>query len=94
VIASAVDGVILVVRMQPNARRPAERARDVLQSVGAHVVGAVVNDIPQRHQLGYGYEYRGYGEDNEVAERPPDPPAQDVVVTTKSDRKSRKDAAL
>jgi polysaccharide biosynthesis transport protein len=88
VIASGVDGVVLVVRMQPNGRRPAERARDLLKSVGAHVVGAVVNDIQQRHQVGYGYEYRGYGADSDAAERPPDPPGRGAVVTMKNNGKS------
>jgi capsular exopolysaccharide synthesis family protein len=65
VVAPSVDGVILVVRMQPNSRRPAERSREVLKAVGASVVGVVVNDIGEHARLAYGYEYSYHGYEND-----------------------------
>jgi Mrp family chromosome partitioning ATPase len=65
VVAPSADGVILVVRMQPNSRRPAERSREVLRAVGAAVVGVVVNDVGEHARLAYGYEYSYRGYDND-----------------------------
>jgi capsular exopolysaccharide synthesis family protein len=87
VIAPTVDGVILVVRMRAHARHPAERSRQVLESLGATVVGVVVNDIQQRRQSGYGYSgYGGYGEDGNEAENglPPEAARVDPPIAASS----------
>ncbi len=65
IIASNVDGVILTVRMTSSARPPAERAREILSTMNATLVGVVVNGIDHRTRGGYayGYTYGTYGDD-------------------------------
>lgn len=63
VVAPRVDGVVLCIRVAKNGRPFAERAREVLGSVGANVLGVVVNGFGT--QVGgnrYGYEHYNYGE--------------------------------
>lgn len=57
VVAPRVDTVLLVVSMGRNVRRVALRATEVLDGVGANVLGVVVN----RWNRGYGYGNDGYG---------------------------------
>ncbi len=62
VVAPRVDGVILCIRVTKNGRPYAERAREVLQSLGANVLGVVVNGFGAA--VGgnkYGYEHYNYG---------------------------------
>jgi capsular exopolysaccharide synthesis family protein len=62
VVAPRVDGVVLCIRVTKNGRPYAERAREVLQSLGANVLGVVVNGFGT--QVGgnkYGYEHYNYG---------------------------------
>lgn len=60
VVAPRVDGVLLCIRVAKNGRPVAERAREVLVSLGANVLGVVVNGISLFGQgYGYGYSY-GY----------------------------------
>lgn len=54
VVAPRADGVILVFRMTSKARPQAERAREQLGSLGANVLGVVVNGAG-RASDGYGY---------------------------------------
>lgn len=63
VVAPRVDGVVLCIRVTKNGRPFAERAREVLASVGANVLGVVVNGFGA-HAGGnrYGYEHYNYGE--------------------------------
>ncbi len=67
VVASRVDGVLLVVRLTKNARPAAERATEMLHSIDANVLGIAVNGIGSRGAKGtdggsYGYGYYGnYG---------------------------------
>ncbi|QDV54770.1 Tyrosine-protein kinase wzc [Rosistilla oblonga] len=65
IIASLVDSVLLVVRVQKNGRRPVERSRELLASNKVKVAGVIVNggERADKH-FGYGeyvkpYEY-GY----------------------------------
>ena len=65
ILAALCDTVLLVLRAQTSTRRHSQQARDGLLSVGAHILGAVVNDVPRKrghygYYSGYGY-YRGYG---------------------------------
>jgi len=60
VIAHQVDGVLLVVRTSKNGRPMAERTRDILHTLGAKVLGVVVNAVEKSGATRYGYEY-GYG---------------------------------
>jgi capsular exopolysaccharide synthesis family protein len=61
VVAPRVDGVLLTIRVSRNGRPAAERAKDMLASLGAKVLGVVVNGIGRdASSYGYGYAY-GYG---------------------------------
>jgi capsular exopolysaccharide synthesis family protein len=65
ILAAICDITLLVLRAEKSTRRHSQQARDVLLSVGGRLLGAVVNDVPQRHShygyySGYGY-YGGYG---------------------------------
>jgi capsular exopolysaccharide synthesis family protein len=59
ILAALCDITLLVLRAEKSTRKQSQQARDVLLSVGGHIVGAVVNDVPQRRSH-YGY-YSGYG---------------------------------
>jgi capsular exopolysaccharide synthesis family protein len=60
ILAAICDVTILVLRADKSTRKASEQARDALASVGAHVLGAVVNDVSPRHsRYGY-YSYYGY----------------------------------
>lgn len=55
-LASRVDGVILVIRAGKTRRETASRAREILEKVNARVLGVVLNDA----HLGSGF-YRYHG---------------------------------
>jgi succinoglycan biosynthesis transport protein ExoP len=56
VVSPRVDGVLLTIRITRNGRPPAQRARDILQALGAPIFGVVVNGVAYR-----GVSYEGYG---------------------------------
>jgi len=59
ILGAICDVTLLVLRAEKSTRRAGEQARDGLLSVGARILGAVVNDV--QHKGGrYGY-YSGYG---------------------------------
>jgi len=55
ILATMVDGVVLVVRAGSTQTEAGQQAAQQLQSVGARVVGAVVNDPDSKLA-----QYRGY----------------------------------
>ncbi len=63
-IASQVDGAVIVVRHGSTTREQLSGARERLDAVGAHTLGAVFNMVPKKglgsYGSGYGYGY-GYG---------------------------------
>ncbi len=61
VVASRVDGVILTIRITKDGRPAAERAKEILGTLGATVVGVVVNGVDGSAKGGYGYGNYGYG---------------------------------
>jgi capsular exopolysaccharide synthesis family protein len=62
ILAATCDVVILVLKIQTSTRRHCRQARDSLVSVGANMLGAIVNGVPQKHgRYGYGYGYGHYG---------------------------------
>lgn len=70
IVAPRVDGVIMVVRVSKDTRPQAVRAKEMLESVGATMIGTIVNASEARAHFGskrygygqqYGYGY-GYGE--------------------------------
>ncbi len=58
-IASMVDGVILVVHSGKSSRQVVKRARQLLQDVGAKILGVVLNNVNLRSQDNYHY-YQTY----------------------------------
>lgn len=80
VVAPRADGVILAIRITKNGRPAAERAKEILATLGATVIGVVVNGVdrntgPKGYGYGnYGYGYGGYGSEA-TAERPKPEPA-------------------
>jgi Mrp family chromosome partitioning ATPase len=74
VVVPCVDGVLLTIRVAKNGRPNAERARDVLMSLGAKVVGVVINGVSDKafgpygsehYRYGYGRSYAYYTEDGD-----------------------------
>jgi len=62
ILAAICDITLLVLRAEKSTRRHSQQARDVLLSVGGRLLGAVVNDVPQKHdRYGYYSNYGGYG---------------------------------
>ena len=63
ILAAACDATVLVIRAEKTSRRVAEHARDAMSSVGAVILGVVVNDAPRSRAEGgnYGHYHYGYG---------------------------------
>ena len=62
ILAALCDVVLLVLRAEKSTRRHSQQARDNLLNVGAHLLGAVVNDVPRKHgHYGYYSSYGSYG---------------------------------
>ncbi len=51
VLATKVDGVILVVNAGKTKRDLARRARSLLEKVNAHILGVVLNNAPVEHNM-------------------------------------------
>jgi len=60
VVAPHVDGILLTVRISKNGRPHAQRAKEILATLGANVLGVVVNGVG-RDAEGYGYDKYHYG---------------------------------
>lgn len=54
VIAASTDATLIVLTAQSAHRRTTEQTRDALESVGARIIGLVVNDVPRKGDAGYG----------------------------------------
>ncbi len=61
IIAASCDVTILVLRAEKSTRKMAQHACDSLISVGANVLGVVVNDVPRGQDGSYYYQGYGYG---------------------------------
>jgi len=60
-VAPLVDSVILTIRPSKTARPASLRAKEILTTLGANILGVVVNDVTEQDaNYGYGYGY-GYG---------------------------------
>ena len=61
-ISSLVDGVLLVVHGGKTSRQVVRRARQMLQEIGAKIIGVVVNkaELDTGHDYYYHYGYKGY----------------------------------
>ncbi len=60
VLATQADGVLLVLDAGKTRRDVARRAAEVLRRVNAHIVGALLNRMPERGAGYYYYYYYGY----------------------------------
>ena len=58
VVAARADGVFLTIRVSRNGRPDVERAREILNSLGANVLGVVINGVGG--PTGYGYKHYQY----------------------------------
>jgi capsular exopolysaccharide synthesis family protein len=72
VVAPHMDGVVLTIRVGKNVRPHATRAKEILVTLDAKVVGVVVNEADRYaasaygysgYRYGYGYAYRAYAGD-------------------------------
>ena len=61
IVASRVDAVLLTIRIVKNGRPQALRAREMLGSLGAEVLGVAINGLDRDPNYGYGYGDRKYG---------------------------------
>ena len=65
ILGAISDVTLLVLRANRSTRRMSEYAADAMLSVGARVLGVVVNDVTRSkrggHYNGYGYGNYGYG---------------------------------
>ena len=71
ILATMVEGAILVVKGGFTPRELAQQAQLHIRDVGAHLIGVVLNDVDVRHNgyyKGY-YKYGGYGESKGSAEK-------------------------
>ncbi len=60
ILAAVSDITLLVLRAEKSKRKISQQARDGLMSVGARILGVVVNDVSKSSSYGY-YGYYGYG---------------------------------
>ncbi|NQT00579.1 MAG: polysaccharide biosynthesis tyrosine autokinase [Planctomycetes bacterium] len=58
ILSAICDITLLVLRAEKSTRKLSRQARDGLISVGAHILGAIVNDVSKKSDYGY---YGGYG---------------------------------
>ncbi len=82
IIAPSTDGVLLVVRMQKNNRATLDRTRDILETHGIRMIGAIANDVaPTFHddynEDRYGNYYRN--DSHKPAERKSTPLTSQVT---------------
>ncbi len=66
VVAARVDGVLLTIRMSRKARPNAMRAREILATLGAKILGVVVNGLDR--EGGSSYQAQSYGYTSEYAD--------------------------
>jgi capsular exopolysaccharide synthesis family protein len=61
-ISSLVDGVLLVVQGGKTSRQVVKRTRQILQEIGAKIIGVVLNkaDVRSNDYYYYHYRYKGY----------------------------------
>lgn len=59
IVASAVDGVVLVIRAGKTQKEVVKRACDIVAKADANVIGLILNNV--HSALPYHYDYRYYG---------------------------------
>jgi capsular exopolysaccharide synthesis family protein len=62
VVAPRVEAVLLSIRYSKNGRPNAQRAKEILDTLGVAVIGVIVNAVDHRAAGGkYGYDHQRYG---------------------------------
>lgn len=79
IIAAICDITLLVLRAEKSTRKISQQARDGLLSVGAHMLGVVVNDVPRKGRYGY---YSSYGNYDSYYGNDSDPKKGSIRKTT------------
>ncbi|GAB5404492.1 MAG: polysaccharide biosynthesis tyrosine autokinase [Aureliella sp.] len=59
-VAGIVDGVLMTMRLRRNVKPLALRAKSILESVGANLLGVVINGVSSEAGYGYNYDYNDY----------------------------------
>jgi len=74
ILAATCDATLLVLKAEKSTRKAAQQACDRLLSVGADILGVIVNAVPQGHDrygyYGYGYGYHRKDDEREEAQSP------------------------
>lgn len=90
VVAACVDTTVLTVRLKKNGRPGALRSAEMLHSIGANLLGIVVNGVSEAASYGYGYNYGGdqysYNDDVYYEDEPEE---SEVVIQVEPRRISR-----
>jgi len=90
VVAAYVDATVLTVRLKKNGRPGALRSAEMLHSIGANLLGVVVNGVSESASYGYGYNYGGdqyaYNDDVYYEDEPEE---SEVVIQVEPRRTSR-----
>jgi len=70
VLSRLADGIVIVLSYGKTTNEMALQAKESLKKVGANILGAVINNIPEREHShnGHGYYY-GYAEDSKTKNR-------------------------
>jgi capsular exopolysaccharide synthesis family protein len=65
ILGALCNVTLLVLRAEKSTRKASQQARHGLLSVGARILGVIVNDVPKKSRYGYygayGYSYYGDG---------------------------------
>jgi capsular exopolysaccharide synthesis family protein len=76
ILAAVCDVTLLVLKADKSTRKSSRLARDGLLSVGAHLLGVVVNNVSKKgrysYYSGYGYYDNNYGFDSRKAKQTSD----------------------
>lgn len=89
VLATLVDGVIVVARAVTNSKGALRRTREQLDKVGGHVIGAILNGVEARPGGYFKQQYREFYEytsDETVAQQELPAPAADDENEPRGDR--------
>ena len=88
ILAAICDITLLVLRAEKSTRRNCLQAKHGLLSVGAHVLGVVVNDVPKKGRYGYygsyGYYYGDDRKKKKTGDRRPDGVVKDSAMDAKA----------
>lgn len=93
IVAACVDTTVLTVRLKKNGRPGALRSAEMLHTIGANLIGVVVNGVSEGASYGYGYGYNyggdqySYNDDVYYDEDPEE--SEEVVIQVEPRRISR-----